>query len=94
AMAIFPVALFTLGWALTVPAITVRAIDLYPSRRGMASSMQSFIGGLSNSLMAGLIVPAVMHSLLAMAMTSACAFAIGVIAWFIHSRVPLKPLDA
>ena len=94
AMAIFPIALFTLGWALTVPAITVRAIDLYPSRRGMASSMQSFIGGLSNSLMAGLIVPAVMHSLLAMAMTSACAFAIGVIAWFIHSRVPLKPLDA
>jgi DHA1 family bicyclomycin/chloramphenicol resistance-like MFS transporter len=60
----------------------------------MASSMQSFIGGLSNSLMAGLIVPAVMHSLLAMAITSACAFAIGVIAWFVHSRVPLKPLNA
>ncbi|NDI21452.1 MAG: Bcr/CflA family efflux MFS transporter [Betaproteobacteria bacterium] len=93
-MAIAPIGVYTLGWALMVPAVTVRAIDLYPSRRGMASSMQSFIGGLSNSLMAGLIVPAVMHSLLAMAMTSACAFAIGVIAWFIHSRVPLKPLDA
>ena len=91
-MAIVPIALYTLGWALTVPAITVRAIDLYPSRRGMASSMQSFIGGVTNSLMAGLIVPAVMHSLLAMAITSALAFSSGVIAWFIHSRVPLKPL--
>ena len=91
-MAIVPIALYTLGWALTVPAITVRAIDLYPSRRGMASSMQSFIGGVTNSLMAGLIVPAVMHSLLAMAITSALAFSFGVIAWFIHSRVPLKPL--
>lgn len=91
-MAIMPIALYTLGWALTVPAITVRAIDLYPSRRGMASSMQSFIGGVTNSLMAGLIVPAVMHSLLAMAITSALAFSSGVIAWFIHSRVPLKPL--
>ncbi|NDG55247.1 MAG: Bcr/CflA family efflux MFS transporter, partial [Betaproteobacteria bacterium] len=65
-MAIAPIGVYTLGWALMVPAVTVRAIDLYPSRRGMASSMQSFIGGLSNSLMAGLIVPAVMHSLLAM----------------------------
>ncbi|NBT01015.1 MAG: MFS transporter, partial [Betaproteobacteria bacterium] len=46
-MAIVPIALYTLGWALTVPAITVRAIDLYPSRRGMASSMQSFIGGVT-----------------------------------------------
>jgi len=92
-MAIMPIALYTLGWALTVPAITVRAIDLYPSRRGMASSMQSFIGGVTNSLMAGLIVPAVMHSLLAMAITSALAFSSGVIAWFIHSRVPLKPLN-
>jgi len=92
-MAIVPIALYTLGWALTVPAITVRAIDLYPSRRGMASSMQSFIGGVTNSLMAGLIVPAVMHSLLAMAITSALAFSFGVIAWITHSRVPLKPLN-
>jgi len=92
-MAIVPIALYTLGWALTVPAITVRAIDLYPSRRGMASSMQSFIGGVTNSLMAGLIVPAVMHSLIAMAITSALAFSFGVITWITHSRVPLKPLN-
>lgn len=92
-MAIAPIGLFTLGWSLMVPAITVRAIDLYPSRRGMASSMQSFIGGVSNSLMAGVIVPAVMHSLLAMALASACALALGVIAWMIHSRVPLRALD-
>lgn len=92
-IAIAPIGLFTLGWALTVPAITVRAIDLYPARRGMASSMQSFIGGVSNSLMAGIIVPAVMHSLLAMAIASATAFALGLIAWIVHSLVPLKTLD-
>lgn len=92
-IAIAPIGLFTLGWALMVPAITVRAIDLYPARRGMASSMQSFIGGVSNSLMAGVVVPAVMHSLLAMAIASASAFALGLVAWIVHSRVPLKTLD-
>ncbi|NBU66682.1 MAG: MFS transporter [Betaproteobacteria bacterium] len=93
-MAIAPIGVYTLGWALMVPAVTVRAIDLYPSRRGMASSMQSFIGGVSNSLVAGVLVPAVMHSLLAMALSSAAALVIGALAWFAHSRMRLKPLDA
>ncbi|NDH30111.1 MAG: Bcr/CflA family efflux MFS transporter [Betaproteobacteria bacterium] len=93
-MAIAPIGVYTLGWALMVPAVTVRAIDLYPSRRGMASSMQSFIGGVSNSLVAGVLVPAVMHSLLAMALSSAAALVIGALAWFAHSRMQLKPLDA
>jgi DHA1 family bicyclomycin/chloramphenicol resistance-like MFS transporter len=91
--AIAPVALYTLGWALVVPAVTLRAIDLYPSRRGMASSMQSFIGGVLNSVVAGLVVPAVMHSLLAMAVVSAGCLAVGWITWALHHRMPHRVLD-
>jgi len=91
--AIVPVSIYTLGWALIVPAITIRAIDLYPSRRGMAASMQSFIGGVLNSLVAGLLVPAVMHSLEAMAFASAGCLAIGWITWGLHRRLPHRALD-
>lgn len=90
--AIAPVALYTLGWALVVPAVTLRAIDLYPSRRGMASSMQSFIGGVLNSVVAGLVVPAVMHSLLAMAIVSAGCLAVGWITWVLHHHLPHRVL--
>jgi len=90
--AILPVALYTLGWALVVPAVTIRAIDLYPSRRGMASSMQSFIGGVLNSVVAGLVVPAVMHSLMGMAAVSAACLAIGWLTWVLHERFPHRVL--
>jgi DHA1 family bicyclomycin/chloramphenicol resistance-like MFS transporter len=59
----------------------------------MASSMQSFIGGVLNSVVAGLVVPAVMHSLLAMAVVSAGCLAVGWITWALHHRMPQRVLD-
>ncbi|TAM42937.1 MAG: Bcr/CflA family efflux MFS transporter, partial [Burkholderiaceae bacterium] len=39
--AIFPIAVFAFGWALMVPVVTLLVLDLYPERRGMASSLQA-----------------------------------------------------
>ena len=58
------VATYALGWALMMPAVTLLALDLHPHRRGMASSLQAAIGSVANGLVAGVLVPVVMHSAL------------------------------
>jgi MFS transporter, DHA1 family, multidrug resistance protein len=56
-------------------------LDLVPERRGMASSVQAFIGGSANGLVAGIVVPLVMHSTVLLAATSLGMMSVGLIAW-------------
>jgi MFS transporter, DHA1 family, multidrug resistance protein len=87
--ALFPIALFAFGWALMVPVVTLLVLDLYPLRRGMASSLQAFIGSSANGLVAGVIAPLVMHSTPALAATSLAMMGIGLLAWlYLHRRWP------
>lgn len=81
AWALPPVALFSFGWALMVPVVTLKVLDLAPERRGMASSLQAFVGSSANGLVAGVIAPLVMHSTLALALTSMAFLMIGLVAW-------------
>ncbi|MBC7938694.1 MAG: multidrug effflux MFS transporter [Chitinophagaceae bacterium] len=82
------VATFSFGWALMVPVVTIMVLDLVPDRRGMASSLQAFVGGAANGLVAGVIAPLVMDSTLALALTSAGFLAIGLLAWqWVRRRV-------
>lgn len=70
AWALWPLAVFAFGWALMVPVVTLLVLDLHPERRGMASSLQAVIGSTANGIVAGLVAPLVMHSTLALALTS------------------------
>ena len=79
--AMLPVAVFSFGWALMVPAVTLLALDQVPERRGMASSVQSCLASLANAAVAGLLVPLVMHSTRALAGTSLAMLGIGAVAW-------------
>ena len=79
--ALFPIAIFSFGWALMVPVVTLLVLDLVPERRGMASSVQAFIGGTANGLVAGIVVPLVMHSTVLLAATSLGMMSIGALAW-------------
>jgi DHA1 family bicyclomycin/chloramphenicol resistance-like MFS transporter len=81
AWSMFPVAVFSFGWALMVPVVTLLVLDLVPERRGMASSVQACIGSLANAAVAGVVAPLVMHSPLALALTSLGMMLIGVLAW-------------
>ena len=55
---------------MMVPVVTLLVLDLVPERRGMASSLQAFVGSAANGLVAGVIAPLVMHSTVALAATS------------------------
>jgi DHA1 family bicyclomycin/chloramphenicol resistance-like MFS transporter len=75
------IAIFSFGWALMVPVVTLMVLDQAPDRRGMASSLQACIGSVANALVAGVLVPLVMHSTLALALASLCLMGIGLAAW-------------
>jgi DHA1 family bicyclomycin/chloramphenicol resistance-like MFS transporter len=89
AWALLPIALFSFGWALMVPVVTLLVLDLYPERRGMASSLQACIGSAANGLVAGAIAPLVMHSTRALAVASLLMMSVGLVAWvFLRRRWP------
>ena len=87
--AMFPIAIFAFGWALMVPVVTLLVLDLYPERRGMASSLQAFIGSSANGIVAGVIAPLVMHSTVGLAAASLGLMFIGLGGWlYLHHRWP------
>jgi DHA1 family bicyclomycin/chloramphenicol resistance-like MFS transporter len=89
AWAMLPLAVFAIGWAMMVPVVTLLVLDLHPERRGMASSLQSFIGASANGVVAGLIAPLVMHSAVSLAIASLAMLGVGLQAWlWVHRRWP------
>ncbi|MEO8312807.1 MAG: multidrug effflux MFS transporter [Caldimonas sp.] len=93
--ALVPIALYAFGWAMMVPVVTLMVLDLVPERRGMASSLQAFVGSSANGMVAGLIAPLVMHSALALAATSFAMLGIGVVAWLsVKPHMRIAPLAA
>ena len=96
--ALIPLALYSFGWAMMVPVVTLLVLDLVPERRGMASSLQAFVGSAANGVVAGVVAPLVMHSPVALAGTSLGFMAVGVVAWLWvkpHLRLPaLAPQSA
>jgi DHA1 family bicyclomycin/chloramphenicol resistance-like MFS transporter len=87
--ALFPIAIYAFGWAMMVPVITLLVLDLHPERRGMASSLQTFVASSANGLVAGVIAPLVMYSTVLLASASLAMLCLGLLAWvFLHRRWP------
>ncbi len=87
--ALLPIAVFAFGWALMVPVVTLLVLDMFPERRGLASSLQAVIGSTANGVVAGVIAPLVMHSTRALALTSLLMMSVGLGAWiYVHRRWP------
>lgn len=89
--AMLPLGLYSFGWSLLTPAVTLMALDQVPERRGTASSLQSCLGSTGNALVAGVVAPLVMHSLVALALASMAMMLIGLVAWW---RVKGRLADA
>ncbi len=85
--ALIPLGIYSFGWSLMVPVVTLMVLELIPERRGMASSFQASAGSFANALVAGAIVPLVMHSTVWLAVASLLMMAVGLLAWIWVTRI-------
>jgi len=49
---------YGIGFAMAIAIDLLITLDLFPTRRGMAASLQGFVSGMVNTLTAGIIAPA------------------------------------
>lgn len=59
--AVIPLMVYGIGFAMAMPSITLITLDLFPTRRGMAASLQGFVHGMVNVLTAGVISALLWH---------------------------------
>ena len=86
AWALLPIAVYSFGWALLTPVVTLMLLDVVPQRRGLASSLQAVIGSAANGVVAGVLSPLVMHSASLLAIASLGLMGVGLAAWIAVSR--------
>jgi len=82
---VLPMFFYNFGSSIINPSATLLALDLFPHIRGTVASCQSFVTTLMGALVAGIIAPALTHSVLAMALGQA-AFALASLACWLTSR--------
>lgn len=84
--------ILTFGIALTFPVLTLAMLDLFPSVRGSASSMQNFVALLGNTVVSGVLAPALGFSLTALAAGSFGYTILGALLWRRHvATTPIAP---
>ncbi len=85
--AIVPIALYATGSALAFPSISLMVMNLFPARRGMATSLSGFVTGMVNVLVAGVISPALSHSSMWLAIGTSGLMIAGWACWFAYRRM-------
>ena len=55
---VVPIFVYTFGMSLSMPCLTLQALDPFPDQRGLAASCQMFLQSMINGLVAGLLAPA------------------------------------
>ena len=88
---VLPVFVYTLGMSLTMPCLSILALDPFPAQRGLAASCQSFFQSSFNTVIAALIAPALWGSTLSLAWGMAGMMAIGGIAALAHQKLGPQP---
>lgn len=76
-----PLPIFTFGMALAMPSLQLMALDLFPDRRGLASSCQGVVQTAVGALTAGLLAPLLWGNPLHLALGQAGFLAAGFLAF-------------
>jgi DHA1 family bicyclomycin/chloramphenicol resistance-like MFS transporter len=84
--AVLPLAVYTFGLAVAMPAIQQEALSLFPDNRGLAASMQSFIQMLAFALVSGLVAPMLFDSALKLSTGLAVCVGLSFVCWRIGAR--------
>ncbi|MFO1414044.1 MAG: multidrug effflux MFS transporter [Burkholderiales bacterium] len=83
---VLPLFVFTSGSSLIMPTITLMLLDLFPTMRGMTSSLQGFVQFALGGVVAGTIAPLLAHSLIALALGMATFTAASFVLWLVYQR--------
>jgi MFS transporter, DHA1 family, multidrug resistance protein len=79
--AVIPTMVLACGIALAFPVVTIGILDLFPERRGGASSLQTAVSLAILVVVAGVVAPLVFDSGLKLAVTSAAFTCLGYLFW-------------
>ena len=64
---IMPIFIYAVGMTSTLPSVTLLALDLFPSQRGLAASCQAFIMTGANSITSAVVIPLIWDTPLTLA---------------------------
>lgn len=81
-----PIMVYAIGSSLAAPSIMLCLLDLFPTMRGLASSLQGFVQFSVAGVVAGTVSPLLARSLTALAWGMAAFSLAGFAAWLIYQR--------
>ncbi|GAT33033.1 MFS transporter, DHA1 family [Terrimicrobium sacchariphilum] len=92
---IVPLFFYVVGSAMGMPTLTIMALDIFPHRRGLASSCQGFIQTSGNTIITAVAAPALWSSALYLSMGMLGIFltsGVALLAYSLLSRASRKRL--
>ena len=84
--AVIPIMVYGAGFAMAMPSISIITLDLFPTRRGMAASLQGFVSGMVNVVTSGAIAPALWSDTRWLALGMAALMGAGLTCWVLYLR--------
>jgi DHA1 family bicyclomycin/chloramphenicol resistance-like MFS transporter len=84
--AVVPIMVYGIGFAMAMPSISLITLDLFPTRRGMAASLQGFVSGMVNTVVAGVLSPVLWHDTRALAIGMAAMVVAGFAVWCLYLK--------
>ncbi|MDR0717192.1 MAG: multidrug effflux MFS transporter [Azoarcus sp.] len=81
-----PISLYNFGVALIMPSLTLISLDLFPARRGLASSCQGFVQVGVNALTTGMLAPLLWRTPLTLALGAGACYLLALLSFYLWSR--------
>jgi MFS transporter, DHA1 family, multidrug resistance protein len=78
---------YAVGSALAFPSLSIMVMNLFPARRGMATSLSGFVTGMVNVLIAGVLSPALSHSVVWLSVGMLSLMLAGFVCWTSYRRL-------
>jgi MFS transporter, DHA1 family, multidrug resistance protein len=94
ALNVLPIMIYTIGSSIVMPSATLLMLDLFPTLRGMASSLQGFVQFGISGITAGTIAPLLSHSLSALALGMTAFTTSSFLLWLVYQRHARPQLKA
>jgi len=80
---IAPLALYAVGIAIQMPALSVLALDCFPHNRGSASAVQGFVHTMLATLVTAIIVPIVASNLTGFVVAQVSFLVLALVLWLV-----------